>query len=163
MNSEDCPEDEVLLDLEKDGYTEDNVMIKLQTQKYCEKPHEGDGTGYIFRISTNKCESLIDPKYKRHTDVDIVNLGNTINERSYDEQLMEDVEDSYHSISGDVSSVGLNSVHLISPTDIDSGFKYEEEHKCFGSEVSVTESKFAALTIIYQMILYNAHVKVQMT
>ena len=140
MNSEDCPEDEVLLDLEKDGYTEDNVMIKLQTQKYCEKPHEGDGTGYIFRISTNKCESLIDPKCKRHTDVDIVNLGNTINERSYDEQLMEDVEDSYHSISGDVSSVGLNSVHLISPTDIDSGFKYEEEHKSFGSEISVTES-----------------------
>ena len=70
----------------------------------------------------------------------LVNLGNTINERSYDEQLMEDVEDSYHSISGDVSSVGLNSVHLISPTDIDSGFKYEEEHKSFGSEISVTES-----------------------
>ena len=75
---------------------------------------------------------------------------------------MEDVENTYHSISRDVSSVGIKSVHLISPTDIDSGFKYEEEHKIFGSEVSVTESKFAALTIIYQMILYNAYVNVQM-
>ena len=42
---------------------------------------------------------------------------------------MEDVENTYHSISRDVSSVGINSVHLNSPTDIDSGFKYEEKHK----------------------------------